>query len=451
MFETGEQDGSLCIVMDDEAARPRLNEFVQHTGPGCVDMEMALSKHMLLAVAALVGCKSSLPGEAVDEDRLTQKLVEALCGPFVQCDCENASALEDNSDCAEATRPFLEAAVHNAADLGLRFHSSCLTAFVDYEVALGCDAPDELDEEEIERAYARVQRCKMLTGRGARGDTCVTVGGLGVVIGDTCGEGLACDGAVCRPLPASEGDWCGGLATCPAGLVCIDPQATGALTCQLPGQKGMTCNPHDVGGCGVDLICDADELECEELPEDGDLCLGGLCSSGLSCMEDICTELPGKGDACLGFLCDPQEAVCNPDTSVCDDLPDEGETCPTGVCDQGLTCDVDGTCRESAAAVCQIVESVGLCIYANDGICDEPSGTGLCADGTDGADCGGATSGGTSDWTESGWTGVSASFTTDPSWTTGDSWGDSTTSTGGWWESSSSTGWGTSTSTSTGY
>ena len=366
------------------------SEFLQ---PGVlvgVTSEMALRRntHVLLLVLA-VGCKEPPPGAPIDESRLAEDLVEAVCGPFVACDCEDGSALEDNDDCDDATRPTIEAAVHNAADLGLRYHSSCLARFVDYEKTLGCDAVDELDEEEVEEAFDRAMRCKMLTGRGVRGDTCVTIAGAGALIGDTCGEGLACDGAVCRPLPTREGDWCGGLAVCPAGYACLDPHATGALTCQLRAEKGQTCNPHDVGGCGEDLICDADELECDELPEDGDLCLGGLCKSGLFCVDDICAELPGRGDPCLDLLCDPTEAVCNFDTMVCDDLPDDGDPCPAGACDEGLTCGADGTCHESPAAVCQIAESVGLCIYADDGICDEPEGTGLCPDGTDGFDCAG--------------------------------------------------------------
>ena len=35
------------------------------------------------------------------------------------------------------------------------------------------------------------------------------------------------------------------------------------------------------------------------------------------------------------------------------------------------------------------VESADSCRYTNDGECDEPNGTGVCAEGTDAADCGG--------------------------------------------------------------
>ena len=43
---------------------------------------------------------------------------------------------------------------------------------------------------------------------------------------------------------------------------------------------------------------------------------------------------------------------------------------------------------ERPALVCSVATAVGLCLYVDDGICDEPDiGTGLCPEGTDPFDC----------------------------------------------------------------
>lgn len=375
-------------------------------------------------LVTVAGCKEEAPGEAIDRDAVALRVVASICGPFVACDCEDSSTLEENDDCDEATFPIVHAALANAADLALRWHPECLARFDEYARLLACDAPDELDEEALEKAEFDLERCKLVAGTGGRGEPCQVIAGASLTLGDTCAHDLVCDGSLCRPFPTKQNDWCGGLFTCPAGLECLDPEGDGALLCLEPALEGEDCNPHDDSPCAENLYCDLDKFECDDLPGKGDRCLGGgLCEQGLLCINDVCTQLPGVGDPCPEYLCDPSEAVCNTATMTCEKLPGEDDPCPQGACRVGLTCTIDAVCVPVPAAICAVVEGVGLCLYQNDGICDEPEGTDLCPEGSDPYDCAGTpdptdptfTSGGTFDPTFTS----SASFTTDPTFTSG--------------------------------
>jgi hypothetical protein len=374
----------------------------------------------LAGVVALTGCKEE-DGQAIDRDVVAGQIVTAICGPFIACDCEDTSTLDENDDCDEATFPIVHAAVANAADLALRWHSECLSRFNAYAALLACDSYDEVDPDAVAKAAFDLERCKLVAGRGGRGEPCQVIGGASLALGDTCNHDLACDGTLCRPFPSKRGDWCGGLFSCPAGLRCLDPEADGALTCEVPALENQGCNPHDAAPCGEDLFCDAEKSKCDDLPGRGDPCLGGLCKEGLVCLVDTCQELPDVGAPCPDFACDPEKAVCNPMTLVCEGLPGEDEPC-IGACEVGFQCGPTGTCVELPAAICDVVEGVGLCLYQGDGICDEPEGTDLCPEGTDPSDCVGT---GTTDPTDPTFGG-----TFDPTFTSGGTFDPSFTSGG---------------------
>lgn len=340
----------------------------------------------LVSLLVVAGCKEEEDGQAIDRDAVANQVVKAICTPFAACDCEESSAIEENDDCDEATFPIVHGAMANAADLALRYHSECLGRFNAYTKLLGCDAPDELEEEALDEALFDLERCKFVAGTGGRGEPCQQISGAGVSLGDTCAHDLVCDGTLCRPFPSKRGDWCGGIFTCPGGLECLDPEGDGLLLCEEPAGDGDNCNPHDASPCAQDLFCDLMTFECDELPGEGEPCLNGLCQEGLVCPLDTCVSLPTTGEPCPDFICDPTVANCNPTTTMCEGHPDEGEPC-VGQCQPGLLCGADAVCVEAPAAVCGLVENVGLCLYQGDGICDEPEGTDLCREGTDPGDC----------------------------------------------------------------
>ena len=344
-----------------------------------------------LVMVAAAGCKPDEPGEPINRTKLAEAVVDAICGPFKSCDCEDGAAIDDADDCDDAMRPIVEAAAANAADLALRYHGECVARVNRYFDELDCDASDEVDEDDVAAALYEVSLCKLVSGQGSRGQPCELIGGpsFELPIGDTCGHNLFCDGTLCRPFPRKRGDYCGGAPACPPGLRCLDPEGDGVATCENPAGEDADCNPHDFAPCDTDLYCDPEDAECKELPGEGDNCLLGLCQEGLSCLTGICESLPGVGEMCPEGVCDPEEAFCDfAGGQVCAALPGKGEACPQGQCGEGLECGPEQVCIERPAVICSVATAVGLCLYVDDGICDEPDiGTGLCPEGTDPFDC----------------------------------------------------------------
>lgn len=348
-------------------------------------------------ILALGACNNEPPGEPVRRTRTAQNVVDTVCAAFVNCDCATGTNLENNTDCNSAILPSMEAAMANAQDLGLRYHANCLSRVEDYIKLLQCKAPDEVDfqEEDLRQALYDVEHCKLLSGPATRGQGCQMIASVAIgTLGDNCADGLVCDGSLCRPLPNEQGDWCGGWLTCPPSLRCLDPEGDGVQTCEPPAIAGQPCNPHDGAGCAEDHYCDVDDLICKSLPGQDEECLNGQCQQDLVCMTNMCAALPGVGEDCPDFVCTPGNA-CDPMTGTCTALPSEGEDCLMGQCDLGLGCDMDNVCVKQTAIVCGLAASVGLCHYEADGICDEPSGTGLCEEGTDPVDCSGNSGGAT--------------------------------------------------------
>lgn len=339
---------------------------------------------------ALLGCKNSegTPGQSIDRAAVTDQLVDAVCEPFALCDCEDATPIQNGADCATAVRPSIEAGVANATDLGMRFFPECRSLVEKYVDLLSCDSADEIDPALVAAAAFDAAQCKVVAGTSVRGAPCQVIDmPSALFVGDTCAHDLLCDGTLCRPIPSREGDWCGGTSSCPGELACVDPDGDGILHCAALAAKNEVCNPHDTSPCEADLFCDIVQSACSNFPGMGEACPTGQCGEDLACVGQFCQILPAVGEACPEFICEPG-AGCDPTSGMCVAAPDRvGDMCPLGVCSVGLSCGPDDTCLRNPAAVCTVAANVGLCHYVGDGICDEPAGTGLCAKGTDQQDC----------------------------------------------------------------
>lgn len=160
-------------------------------------------------------------------------------------------------------------------------------------------------------------------------------------------------------------------------------------------QVGQACELYGIGvsDCAQGLRCSGDvctnpcanELPDEELPGEGEVCLGNACAGELVCNfeDDRCIALPRAGEPCQpGFGCaedlfcealdlsdpmserqcfEPQEfaapcrghAQCQSGycpAGFCEHRPREGEAC-AGLCETGLDC-VDQVCQLADAAIC---------------------------------------------------------------------------------------------------
>ncbi|MBX7077536.1 MAG: hypothetical protein K1X88_00030 [Nannocystaceae bacterium] len=342
---------------------------------------------MAVAWLGFASCKDKSSGTAIEYDAVAADLAQLVCQPYSECDCE--TGLAEPAKCADAVTPALAEGIAEAELLGLQYYSECLGKANAYIDALGCKKANEVDDDEaiIDLAF-EAQKCKLVAGAGNLGETCIAVGGGGFMqLGDTCKQGLTC-AEVCIPIPSRVGDLCGDFAECPPGLACLDPDADGGRTCEARGAKGDKCNPHDGGGCDVDLACDPMSLSCAKLPGAGEPCPTGVCDSSSVCDGTMCLGLPGEGQPCPDGVC-AEGLSCDFDTGMCSAPPGKGEMCPTGVCAAGFVCNASQTCVDAPAVACGIPDAVGFCLYRDDGVCDEPEGTGYCEEGTDPFDCGG--------------------------------------------------------------
>lgn len=349
-------------------------------GLGCIAIAAGI------AAGSTSGCKNDDGGAPIRRDRVAGDIADVVCGAYQSCDCE--TGLTDPKDCSDAVTPAIADAISKGELLGLRYYSQCLGKLEDYISAIECKKTSEFeDDEDVAKLLDAVARCKLLAGDGEAGDVCVTAGAVGLAsVGDTCGPSLRCKD-VCIELPRRQGDLCANIIDCPTGLACLDPNGDGVATCEKPGDKGDKCNPHDAAGCDNDLTCDPDKGKCASLPGIGDACPLGVCDSKSSCDGTTCQPYPKAGDDCTG-ICGP-DLLCDANTGKCTALPEAGEECSVIGCAKGFVCDTtDNTCVATPPAACGLPEALGFCIYRNDGICDDKSGTGLCADGSDPEDCG---------------------------------------------------------------
>jgi hypothetical protein len=346
---------------------------------------------VLLAWAAPFACSDDSgdpepemeTGAPIEVDLVAGELTTLMCDAQASCDC---GSLPGPADCAGALTPAVANRVARAQVLGLRYYEECLAPVASYLAGLGCRRIDETTEdEELANLAIDVTRCKPISGVDGIGDPCETVPGqIGpAFLGDTCAPGLRCIEGLCAGSIVEVGEACAGPALCPAGTACLDPAGSGTATCQERAGLDQECNPHDVNACDVDLVCDRDAGVCGPAPGPGEVCPQGVCATGSGCDGAICQPFPGDGDPCGIFGC-ADGLTCDFDTSICIPLPVGGEPCLQGSCAPGRRCGTDSICVDEPPLTCELP----FCIYRFDGLCDEPEGTGLCADDTDPEDCG---------------------------------------------------------------
>ncbi|HWB79507.1 MAG TPA: hypothetical protein VG755_31310 [Nannocystaceae bacterium] len=332
-------------------------------------------------------------GAAIQHDAIANSVAGVVCDAFSSCDCK--SGLREPDDCKDAVTPALAHAISQGELLGLRYYSECLGKTQKYIDELGCKKANQVaDDDDLQLLLYEARACKLLAGDAGPGDACTAAGELGfLTIGDSCGPGLVC-ADICIKLPTKEGDLCDVDQLCPPATACLDPEADGVFTCEAPAKKGKRCNPHDLGGCGADLVCDPTENECAELPGAGQPCPANTCKKGNTCDGMVCQPNPTEGQPCAGTgLCNTG-LICDTTTATCVPLPGDGEMCPAGQCADGFVCGPLGACIDTPPVACALPEAVGFCLYRYDAICDEPAtemqeGTGLCKEGTDPEDCAG--------------------------------------------------------------
>jgi hypothetical protein len=393
--------------------RPRLGSPLALLGAGA------------LSIAAVVACGEE--ASTLDRDGETQALASFLCSIYAQCNC--AAAPNSAGEC------FLDQTIENllaeAEALELRYNDACFGEIERYIELLACTTPGSFGtleaSAEYENALYDLQRCKLFYGDDGGAEACTSLqggggGGLGFDAGDTCGRDARCVEGLCVPLLRGRGDVCNAELeyTCERDLVCVDLDGDGVQTCETPSAVGQPCNPHDARSCAEDLYCQFPSRVCQALPLGGQPCgiaWGGdegvaVCGDNSFCDEatNTCTAIPGLGQPCPDFLCQ-QNLYCEPTAQTCTALPGLGQPCVSGQCAQGYVCDTDvgtdGVCADLPAIVCATIEDLNGCIWAGDGICDEPGvGTGFCPAGTDEFDCrsGTTTDGTTTDGTSTGGT-----------------------------------------------
>lgn len=325
-------------------------------------------------------------GAAIAHDKIAADVATVVCDAFSSCDCK--SGLQDAGDCNDSVTPALAHAISQGELLGLRYYSECLGKARAYIDALGCKKANQVsDDEELQQLLYDTRACKLLAGDAGPGDACTSAGELGfLTVGDSCGPGLVC-AEICITLPTKIGDLCDVDQLCPPQSACLDPEADGVYTCEAPAKKGKKCNPHDLGGCGEDLVCDPMSTKCTELPGAGQPCPANTCKQGNTCDGIMCQPNPGEGQPCAGTGNCNTGLFCDLMTATCAKLPVKGEPCPTGQCAEGFACGATATCIDTPPVACALPEAVGFCLYRFDGLCDEPEGTGLCKEGTDPEDC----------------------------------------------------------------
>lgn len=184
---------------------------------------------------------------------------------------------------------------------------------------------------------------------------------------------------------------CGG----PPSQTTTDGTSTGeASTGEGPGSAASTDEPST----GEPASCPEGQASCPCGPEQA-------CADGLACVYAVCVALDCEAGtlacACLpGGGCGPDQAcnaggLCEHD-GLCpyteDGLCDVPDYCPPGsdVVDCCAT-PGDGVCEEAsmggACADGTDMFDCGYCVYEADGECDEPEGTGFCPEGSDALDC----------------------------------------------------------------
>jgi hypothetical protein len=107
-------------------------------------------------------------------------------------------------------------------------------------------------------------------------------------------------------------------------------------------------------------------------------------SSQVACIYDY--SVYSTSEYGINFDEYSDECVTLESADACDDYTEDSNTCAAGFCSEYSYTNVrvvEGTCE----TVFPPEEGDQSCQWTNDGECDEPEGTGLCAEGTDTDDC----------------------------------------------------------------
>ena len=183
-----------------------------------------------------------------------------------------------------------------------------------------------------------------------------------------CAEGTdaedCCDTACCprrhHEGPCNVATQCG----CAAEQMCIHRAAIDDAVATVT----VGCVPASEGTIGPGQICRGVSGRCAK----GYSCIGGLCAAyclnDADCGDSVCASVHLRGVEL------PDVRTCR---MLCD--PTTQAECPTGSYCQ----------RAFPPETCRIPDDPCPNKQLNDGACDEPEGTRLCAEGTDLADCGG--------------------------------------------------------------
>lgn len=209
------------------------------------------------------------------------------------------------------------------------------TACIEYEDLCGPDAwcswetrictglPGEGESCDESPRCAQGLACRWADDYGS--SRCVALGEAGDDCQDRpCGDGLWCDGDVCRP----------------------------------PGELGESCDSFN---CREGLVCDPDlGYRCSEPPGVGATCDQGVCADGTWCdfntdpTTPTCVAAAANGEACTGH---PRCTSGYCPAGYCVARPEAGEDCSElFICASGLACD-GSICRVSASA------GPAVCVY----------------------------------------------------------------------------------------
>jgi hypothetical protein len=151
---------------------------------------------------------------------------------------------------------------------------------------------------------------------------------------------------------------------------------------------GAQCDPIRQCGCGPERHCQFDFIDhvphCVPI---GSAAQGGgcrepaECPSGQTCDRATCRAFCAQDSDCVDGTCVPAAGSGSQDpVKVCWARCDESTSCAQGAACRALKTPYAETGMFCAAAL-------DPCPTVEDGQCDEASGTGMCADGTDAKDC----------------------------------------------------------------
>jgi len=228
----------------------------------------------------------------------------------------------------------------------------------------------------------------------------------------TCADGTTCRST--KTPYGDPGDYCvAPFDPCPTieDGVCDEAKGTGACAkgtdtkdCNCdPRLPGTKCDPVAQCGCDGEFTCQAMLLKDERATANISRYTAACIKAGSKPLGQACNE---THDCQQGSFCHVQQKVCTRycgsdadcGDGACLKLPNPDDP-KLGVCLSACDRQTGAPCAKSAACVHFEKSNIGpaktgdFCwspqtsMCPKDGKCDEPEGTGLCAEGADSADC----------------------------------------------------------------